>query len=97
MEISVVGGAAPPAAAPAAEQPPAAGEQQSQPAAPLVVQFVATDEAADMQQVEQAARLFEAYWSMHTKAAKSDLHCRMRRRLAALGQQLALQRFDSRT
>lgn len=41
--------------------------------------------------------LVQAYWSMHTKAAKSDLHCRMRRRLAALGQQLALQRFDSRT
>lgn len=39
----------------------------------------------------------QAYWSMQTKAAKSDLHQRMRRRLAALGQQLALQRFDSRT
>lgn len=143
LEISVVGGA-PPAAAAQAAAAPAAPEQQSQQqsqqqAAPLVVQFAATDEGADMQQVEQAARLFEvrafgahgyrrsapplhccmcatgahpccllpapmrvhlrvqAYWSMHTKAAKSDLHCRMRRRLAALGQQLALQRFDSRT
>ncbi|PRW56122.1 hydantoin utilization A [Chlorella sorokiniana] len=97
LEISVVGGAAAVAAgaSAAAEQP--AEQQFQQQAAPLVVQFAATDEAADMQQVEQAARLFEAYWSMHTKAAKSDLHCRMRRRLAALGQQLALQRFDSRT
>lgn len=60
LEITVVGGA-PTAAAPAAPaaQPPAAGEQQAQPAAPLVVQFAATDEAADVQQVEQAARLFE--------------------------------------
>lgn len=39
----------------------------------------------------------QAYWSMHAKAAKSDLHCRMRQRLAALGQQLALQRFDGST
>lgn len=63
LEISVVGGV-PPAAAAQAPAAPAAPEQQSQQqsqqqAAPLVVQFAATDEGADMQQVEQAARLFE--------------------------------------
>ena len=38
--------------------------------------------------------LLQAYWQYHLKAAKSDLHCRMRQRLTALRQQLALTRYD---
>ena len=40
------------------------------------------------------AGLLQAYWQYHLKAAKSDLHCRMRQRLTALRQQLALTKFD---
>jgi hypothetical protein len=36
----------------------------------------------------------QAYWRYHTKAAKSDLHCRMRQRISALRQQLMLAKFD---
>jgi hypothetical protein len=36
----------------------------------------------------------QAYWQYHIKAAKSDLHCRMRSRLSALQQQLMLTKFD---
>lgn len=32
----------------------------------------------------------QAFLQFHVKAAKSDLHCRMRQRLGALRQQLAL-------
>lgn len=86
-------------AAPAAAKPdPAAagssgdeqGQQQQEPQAePLVVHFTATEPAAE-EQVEEAARLFEAFWQYHVKASKSDLHCRMRQRLGGLRQQLAL-------
>lgn len=37
----------------------------------------------------------QAYWQYHVKAAKSDLHCRMRARLAGLRQQLLLHTFGA--
>jgi hypothetical protein len=40
------------------------------------------------------AGLLQAYWQYHMKAAKLDLHCRMRQRLTALRQQLALTKYD---
>lgn len=36
----------------------------------------------------------QAYWQYHIKAAKADLHCRMRSRLSALQQQLMLTKYD---
>ncbi|PSC71554.1 arp2 3 complex 34 kda subunit [Micractinium conductrix] len=59
----------------------------------LRLQFAATEPAA-AEQVEEATRLFEAFWQYHSKAAQSHLHSRMRARLGSLRQRLALARFD---
>ena len=70
---------------------PAVEQQQQQ--EQLVVRFsCAGSGAAAEQQLAQVASLFEAYMQYHIKAAKSNVHTRMRQRLSKLRQQLALTR-----
>ncbi|KAL4442950.1 hypothetical protein ABPG77_008441 [Micractinium sp. CCAP 211/92] len=77
------------------EQQPNGGMQQLRQEGPgLIIDFTTTEPAPEAQ-ADEAARLFEAFWQSHTKAAKSDLHRRMRQRLGALRQQLLLARFDA--
>ncbi|GAB4820793.1 hypothetical protein N2152v2_007839 [Parachlorella kessleri] len=93
VQVEVLGRGVEPSRDPASTSGagPAVESQQQQ--HQLVVRFsCAGSGAAAEQQLAQVASVFEAYMQYHIKAAKSNVHTRMRQRLSKLRQQLALTR-----